>query len=531
MKGPSYREPRNINWNKVIDCIQHGIKECQINWTNREHLDFKSLNVWSASLMYLVKNKVEKLRHLKRFRLHGKQILNQYHVKEYLASFHKDYVLIPTDKASNNIAIVCKKFYIQTLLQEVGIGSIPKDIHTSTYSLVNESLNDIITRHYNFMLKYGITLSSVHKQLPILFWTPKMHKIPSKQRFIAASHSCTTKTISSIITKCLKQIYFAHKIYCDHIHSYTGFNLMWIINSSLDVHKLLSSCNRKAKNLITYDFSTLYTSIPHDKLKTEIAFLIRKAFKGMNKNYLKVTKGPAYWTNDNPCRSSSINCEALITLIDWLIDNTYVVVGDKVLRQTIGIPMGTDCAPYLANLFLFSYEFKWMNQQLKKKNFKILNKFKYCARYIDDLLLINNNKIMEKYKSIIYPSELILTTEDKKNKEVHYLDLNISITKYGFSYNIYDKRDSFNFPIVSFPHLSGNIPMSHSYSVFFAQLVRYARGCLHFKDFQQRTLSLTTKLIKQNFKRDKLRSVYKKFFYKYKYLIVKYGNDVNKWNI
>ena len=47
--------------------------------------------------------------------------------------------------------------------------------------------------------------------------------------------------------------------------------------------------------------------------------------------------------------------------------------------------MGTDCAPFLANLFLFSCEFNWMYDRLKAKNFYVLNKFKNCCRYIDDV--------------------------------------------------------------------------------------------------------------------------------------------------
>ena len=103
----------------------------------------------------------------------------------------------------------------------------------------------------------------------------------------------------------------------------------------------------------------------------------------------------------------------LTLLIDWLIDNTYVEVGDIILRQTIGIPMGTDCAPYLANLFLFSYEFTYLNSLLKQKKFDILNKFRRCARYIDDLLLINNNNYLKNHKHDIYPKELDLSSDVK----------------------------------------------------------------------------------------------------------------------
>ena len=70
-----------------------------------------------------------------------------------------------------------------------------------------------------------------------------------------------------------------------------------------------------------------------------------------------------------------------------------------------------------------------------------------------------------------------LTCEDKSDKEVTYLDLSLSIQDSSIHYRLYDKRDNFNFPIVNFPDLSGNVPTGQSYGVFISQLVRYARCC------------------------------------------------------
>ena len=365
--------------------------------------------------------------------------------------------------------------------------------------------------------------------LPILLW---MHKVLSKQRFIAASHLCTTKPVSSIITKCLKLIQSAHRVV--NGLTYSGYNLMLIIDNSMEVHKLLTkskNVNRKPRNVITYDFSTLYTSIPHDKLKDRIKFLVEKAFKGMNKKFICVTKYKAQWCNVKKPNGYYLEFHTLIDLIFWLIDNTYVMVGNQVLQQTIGIPMGTDCAPFLANLFLFSYEFEFLYARLKAKDFTTLNKFRRCARYIDDLFLVNNDKLLNQCKYNIYPKELELTSDDKDDQQVHYLDLDILITGPGFSYSIYDKRDNFNFPIVNFPDLSGNIPARQSYGVFIAQLVRFARGCLHFSDFQRRVQALTTKLLSQNFRLHKLQAAYVKFCHRHNKLIFRYGHKALIWRL
>ena len=170
-----------------------------------------------------------------------------------------------------------------------------------------------------------------------------------------------------------------------------------------------------------------------------------------------------------------------------------------------------------------------MYQKLQKKEFYLLQKFKYCCRYIDDLFTINNNKLLLKLKHKIYPPELDITTDDESDFHVHYLDLDILIKNGSFSYCIYDKRDKFNFPIVNFPNLSGNIPAGHSYSVFLSQLVRYARGCLYFEDFQNRTSFLITRLLKQNFRLHRLEKVYLKFCSRYKQLLHRYGKQVFNW--
>ena len=89
--------------------------------------------------------------------------------------------------------------------------------------------------------------------------------------------------------------------------------------------------------------------------------------------------------------------------------------------------MGTDCAPFLANLFLYSYEKEWIDKQRKAKNWHILKSFKGCCRYIDDLLLMNNFDLMKKYMKDIYPKELSLVPDDSDGSRTPFLDLDLVI--------------------------------------------------------------------------------------------------------
>jgi len=293
---------------------------------------------------------------------------------------------------------------------------------------------------------------------------------------------------------------------------------MWIIQNSAELQDTL---HKSGKNLATYDFSTLYTSIPHDRLKEKLKEIILRAFKGMNKKYITVNNYAARWTGKES-KGVLISSTMLIEMIDWLVDNTYVTIGNSVFQQTIGIPMGTDCAPYLANLFLFAYEFDFLNSTLKQKDFATLYKFNKCYRYIDDLLAVNNDGILEDFKTRIYPPELTLTCEDKNDLEVNYLDLALEVKNSSIHYRLYDKRDKFGFSIVNFPDLTGNIPTGQSYGVFISQLVRYARCCQNLKDFRERTMSLVKRLINQGFKFVKLCHTFAKFAKKYSHLLKKY---------
>ena len=118
---------------------------------------------------------------------------------------------------------------------------------------------------------------------------------------------------------------------------------------------------------------------------------------------------------------------------------------------------------------------------------------------------------MEKVKSQIYPKELILVPDDNNGLNTPFLDLMININDSLITTHIYDKRDIFNFPIISFPILSGNIPLSSSYGVVIGEWVRYARACTLYKHFKERSILLIRKLKKQFYTQEKLRRTWTKF--------------------
>ena len=96
---------------------------------------------------------------------------------------------------------------------------------------------------------------------------------------------------------------------------------------------------------------------------------------------------------------------------------------------------------------------------------------------------------------------------------VSYLDVGVVVTSGQFITTIYDKRDSFNFPI---PFMSSNIPAVPSYGIYISQLVRI---CSTYDEFVKRNMVITSRLIKQGFLYTKLVTSFKKICVKYIHLV------------
>ncbi len=198
------------------------------------------------------------------------------------------------------------------------------------------------------MKKHDIGLEDSQLKLPFLYWIPKMHKNPSKQRYIAASHSCSTKPLSKKITYCLKLIQQTHINHCKAIRKNSGWNRMWIVDNSMDVMQKIVDLKEPAKNVRTYDFSTLYTSLPHRKLKDKLAWVIDQCFDDGARRFIKINRSSAHWSKSRGKNDQCWDKDELIAHVNWLISNIYVMCGDSMFKQVIGIPMGTDCAPFFS---------------------------------------------------------------------------------------------------------------------------------------------------------------------------------------
>ena len=192
----------------------------------------------------------------------------------------------------------------------------------------------------------------------------------------------------------------------------------------------------------------------------------------------------------------------------------------------VAIPMGTNCAPLLADLFLYPYENEVLDKLIKEGKRKLNRKFNQSYRYIDDLISFNNKRFKE-FISDVYPKVLTISETTESTSVASYLDLLFTRGKSNnMTTKLYDKRDAFGFYIVKFPFMSSNIPSAPASGVYASQLIRYFRCCSNYSDFLSRHRSLLTRLLSQGYKVNRLSNTIEKFCGRHTDLVGQYKRKV-----
>ena len=185
---------------------------------------------------------------------------------------------------------------------------------------------------------------------------------------------CTTTKLSKTLSLCLGHILQALRYKDDISLAETGVRRYFVVNSYDEVAGFLRKWKRtpykKQHRLYTGDFSTMYTTIPHEDLIQKINIGLQEAWEwkmqqlkcdNASNLVLRLNKDrTCTWEKLNISRRSSdymqlekgttiITLNSLKNTIEFMIKNVYVSNGGIIKRQKIGIPMGTNCAPNMVN--------------------------------------------------------------------------------------------------------------------------------------------------------------------------------------
>ena len=117
-----------------------------------------------------------------------------------LSPLHDNFVIVPADKTPNNYTFVFKRHYVDILIEEHGLHSLPGN---PTYNLTGFSASEVLDYHKSVLTSLGIQANNWELDLPYIYWIPKMHKKPYKHRSIA---DVSTKPLSIQLTKLLTHI-------------------------------------------------------------------------------------------------------------------------------------------------------------------------------------------------------------------------------------------------------------------------------------------------------------------------------------
>ena len=506
-KGWGYREDSVIRWKTVKKEIYHSVIQLVNNMSKKYSMSQAHFYNFGWKIMehveYQIRNCKNRCKSITKF----VPVLKDQSVLKELSSLHQHYVLTPVDKASKNIAITCKSFYLKTIFNELQSG----EVYQST--LLSEE--DIVKLHHDFTKQFNFNKLSEFNTIPSIYMIPKFHKNPIKFRYIVASKSCSSKPLSNAICKSLAKVRGERKRYCSKLEKYDGINRYWVIESNQPILDCINELNstKTAKSITTYDFSNLYTSLPHDEIVQSICTMIDAVFRYREKRHmpvkLAVSKSSksnqlftsAYWVNKPRPGTFFFTDETLKASIKCLLDNTYFLFGERVFRQNVGIPMGTDAGPEIANGHLHQCEYSYLDKT-KKINIYKARSLNHSFRFIDDISNFQSNNLIASIATEIYGLKLTLNKENEGTRRADVLDLSLKIEEDNtITCNLFDKRRAFNFDIVQFPDLSGCIPSKNAYGIILSQLKRYYKACSNVHDFVKNAVLLINILLKKGFKR------------------------------
>ena len=401
-----------------------------------------------------------------------------------------DLVCTSVDKASNNFAFVCTKYYVIKLLEE---------LNEKTYTATNDDENTIVTSHTLKCKEFKIECpNDINNVIPKLYGNPKLHKNPAKFRYIAGAANASTKPAALVLHKILSYLKNHFYNYCKTIEKRVNVKIYISVDNSIKVINDYNRTNTPIKTICAYDFSTLYTKLPHDIIINKMKELFTLLFNHSTAYgvYVPTTEyGNAFYAkrNDKSKTKTSNNHvlytkSDLISLLEFIVKESYVRVGNSIFKQKAGIPMGGNASPLIADLTLSFMEFDYLKKH---------KPFRKCAkiyRYIDDILVINEK--FSNHSQLMYPNQLILNADNPKHNKLNYLDITFD-TKTGYT-KIYNKVDVFNFEVIRSYDANSCVSNQMLNGIIIGQLLRFNRITTDITDFKVSILQFFKTLLQKH---------------------------------
>ena len=366
-------------------------------------------------------------------------------VRREIKKLQQDFIIVPVDKTSHDLGIICKYAYHEYLNNHI----------ENAFQKIQTSQEDIVKDIIMFNKKNKFKTTFV---LPYLYATVKLHKNPVSMRPIVGTtyrntiecplneeeekkknHHCMTHA-QQTLSVMLKAIIAKNKTINEETIEQHRVSWFFIVESSEEVALRLKQRQKELSQLNpkTFDFKNMYTNLSHTKLKKELKQLINDTFlwvAGKKKTNIEEIilvrsgkgdrKRPFFFEEKKNIKDGEqfFTKEQLVDMIHFVLDFAYVQKQEW-YRQTKGIPMGCTAAPDIANAFCLQIEKTFILDLIAQKKIEEAQKYRHLTRYIDDFLTFSG----EPPPQSLYEMEYCQTCVDEPTV---YLGILISIETYN----------------------------------------------------------------------------------------------------
>lgn len=535
----------------------------------------------------------------------------------FIQKLHKDFVVTTADKLNNNYVVVCKKHYVQSLMTDLSSGQfytrvVVDPAHTRCTDHVVDILLPLVRATVPDMYEcttdddYRKALSAVPYEAALV----KLHKKPYALRFLACSGQNGLKQPAVWLTHLLRGLHPDLVKKWNALLERAGVRWTseppWYATKSSQVVDTVRRFNTTCMSAQQfeadggwhgYDVVRLYTNIDLHDLVVTLTDVLTMAWEQhvgcdviqvFSDKYISPVWHPSVgvvhhkygeYTGVRKCgmkndrlgvdkqkgRFYLFGLQHAIEVVRLLVENSYVRFGPSIFHQTRGIPMGINPAVFMANYYLFHYEYKfiqqmvdivesqplhpagqlWAAELLRCSSLQevqspelrdlhssaaryLLDQFRFTVRFVDDLtsapnkylarLLYTDQTVMGGLIKGIYPRQFLsleATPTDPFNfptldvriitqrKRVRNVDGLFDSIAVSFT-QLYDKRreDCYaGIPIVQYQHVSSTVSVHSGYNIMLGQLHRFRTLIMNRGNYVMESAKLVKRMVHRGYKR------------------------------
>lgn len=450
-----------------------------------------------------------------------------------LDSFLEKYVILPADKCRGNYFVICKNLYIKQCVTTLHAAPEYQRITLTKDSLVTKLIDQIsgLVHHTHLHMLF----QNETDELPYFYTLPKPHKTPIGWRPVAATHRSVLSLPQRLLTQALHLVMQTLRDFHAEEFRTTKIRKYWIVENSLDI---ILSLPENLVHMVSSDIDSMYQKMDQEnvikQLRTEIqraasivgadSFFLAIGNTSLgnsidNGSWFDCTSGLDPVTKSLPsekeyCSKGAIYpIENILNILEFLVKNSYVSLGNAIFHQINGIPQGGHSSGFLANLTCHSHERQWV-EKFPWHSLQYL-----IFRYMDDFGITNAGYFQDMYRDI-YPESTGINLIPNKVKphperlvQCKLLDTLIFVDLKGEVHvTLHDKRADYDFFVNRFPDIASTASLHQSISSFYGEIVRLFRLNTHSEGFFDNVADVAAYLIRsKNYPENELLITFSKF--------------------